>query len=311
MVMGPWLVCACCSSGRGRKQQYRYEVVYRREESLYSGPDYLESLPGGRNQPQTGELRSLLLPTSSPDRPRELLPLPPTSRDTITRQNQVNHRILSGIRGGRHSGGQRHQFTHFAAPTSVSPQHVRFSPATRGPTATNWRSVGHLQETPPVRFVAPGLLQSSRSAPLLALHDASICSRDHSRDTSRDQSLASSNAPSTRTLLPPFRGKRPPPLVLVPQQHVNRPRSLPGLVAPPRLVNPRFGVRLPPVHQHLGPRSPHTPLSPGPPAYPGPYMRLPGIQPPLPHAPGMSRVQCMLTCVYLAFVCFMTTIEGM
>lgn len=284
--MGPWLVCACCSSGRGRKQQYRYEVVYRREESLYSGPDYLESLPGGRNHPVTDRPPRLL--SASSDRQLELLALAPpaSARDTIARQNQANHRILSGIRGGGAGPSHRQQFTHFAAPTAVSSQqHVRFSAGPRlpGPPSANWRSVGHLQEASPIRFVAPGVLQASRSAPLLALHDASICSRDHSRDTSRDQSLASSNAPSTRALLPPTRGRRPPPLVL--QQTFSRPQSLPGLVASPRLGggtigDPRFGLRFPRPGQQ--PRSPHTPLSPGPPAYPGPYIGLPGRLPPLP-----------------------------
>ena len=264
--MGPWVVCACCSSSKSRgKQQYRYEVVYRREESLYSGPDYLESLPGGRTQLHQ-------IPEAIEDSPGAVCaPLnsrngvysrTPIAKDSLVRQNQVNQQILSGVRYPNSVGSPHQQRLnqHYSAPHLISPtgySNVRFS--SRHPHPSNWRSISHLQSSPPVRFTTPSNLQASKSAPLLALHDASICSRDHSRDTSRDQSLASSNAASTRALLPPARVK-PPPLVLAPAQY-NRPPAAQRFGHPP----------------HFGPRSPHTPLSPGPPAYPTLRPRYPAI----------------------------------
>ncbi|XP_047740389.1 uncharacterized protein LOC108664581 isoform X4 [Hyalella azteca] len=284
--MGPWVVCACCSSGRGRKHQYRYQVVYRREESLYSGPDYLESLPGGRTQQPIPTV--LERPSLAEGRQRELLPLPPASKP-LGNQSRSNHDILANIQPGRNPNHLHNPSQHlpqFSHPPFVSrfQKESRFAPRE---TSSNWRSVGHLQEAPSVRFVPPPLSQS-KSVPLLALQDASIGSRDQSRDTSRDQSLVSSNATSTRGLLPSTNrfllpsGPRtkPPPLQLLPshqyQQFSSKGTGEPTRVVPaPSLSDPllyNLGPR------YLGPRSPHTPLSPGPPAYPNPFLRFPGQQ---------------------------------
>ena len=207
--MVAWVVCACCSGGRARRQQYRYEVVYRREESLYSGPDYLESLPGR--------------------------PQPPTL-DTLSRQNRVNHFLTS----------LHHQ------PGHHPPPHAHPRPYSPRGALPPWRSAAHIQASQ-----RPTSLAQSRSVPLLALtqsggpppvhvRDPSQSSRDLSRDTSRDISVASSGAHSSRPLLPPSGGRggrpRPPPLCTVPLNQTS-PLSRP-------------------------PHSPHTPLSPGPPGYP-------------------------------------------
>ena len=97
--MGTCWPCTCCTGER--KQQYRYEVVYRTEESLYAGPDYLESLNGAaansnnknvetssvdprRSQllPSGPSTREILLP-SSPGGSDLLLPSGPSTRELI------------------------------------------------------------------------------------------------------------------------------------------------------------------------------------------------------------------------------------
>lgn len=239
--MASWFVCAsCCSGSRERRRsrhRYQYEVVYRREESLYSGPDYLESLPGGRSslshqqqQQRTppGERRRHRHPAAE-----GRFPLPtPSGAESLARQNRVNY-FLSSL-------------------------HDRPQPLWQA--FPGWRSASHLVQPGPIappRHTPDRSLLHARSAPLLALPKADVApadhsppSRDRSRDTSRDHSLASS-ANSSRPLLP--QGRAP------------RPARLP-LASPFR-----------PVQQ--GPRSPHTPLSPGPPGYPtaiGAFHRPPG-----------------------------------
>ncbi|XP_069949409.1 uncharacterized protein Magi isoform X3 [Cherax quadricarinatus] len=213
--MVSWRVCGWCSGGgRSRRgQHYRYEVVYRRDDSLYSGPDYLESLPGGRATLNTTQ--------HHPHHPhhhfQQFHPQhhrpQPAQLDTLTRQNRVNH-LLTAL--------------HHAHPPR---------PHYRSP----WVSSGHLGTAPPPPPRAAALSQW-RSAPLLPpnYRDPSVSSRDLSRDTSRDISLASSSAHSTKLLLPTTLANRPPPLL-----------TTAGTPSP----------RKPP-------HSPRTPLSPGPPGYP-------------------------------------------
>ncbi|XP_047471948.1 membrane-associated guanylate kinase, WW and PDZ domain-containing protein 1-like isoform X14 [Penaeus chinensis] len=198
--MVSWRVCGWCSGGRGRRQQYRYEVVYRRDDSLYSGPDYLESLPGGRASlspaPRHPHHAHYHLHHAHPQPrhyppPRRQRPSPPrlhpVPADAFARQNRVNH-ILTA-------------FNHRQPPR-------RPHSAYRGP----WLSSGDLGAP-----VAPrtGVLPQWRSAPLLPpnYRDPSVSSRDLSRDTSRDISLASSSAHSTKPLLPHPHAHRPPPLI--------------------------------------------------------------------------------------------------
>lgn len=198
--MVSWRVCGWCSGGRGRRQQYRYEVVYRRDDSLYSGPDYLESLPGGRASlspaPRHPHHAHYHLHHAHPQPrhyppPRRQRPSPPrlhpVPADAFARQNRVNH-ILTA-------------FNHRQPPR-------RPHSAYRGP----WLSSGDLGAP-----VAPrtGILPQWRSAPLLPpnYRDPSVSSRDLSRDTSRDISLASSSAHSTKPLLPHPHAHRPPPLI--------------------------------------------------------------------------------------------------
>ncbi|XP_045117658.1 developmental regulatory protein wetA-like [Portunus trituberculatus] len=201
--MVSWRVCGWCSGGSSRRpQHYRYEVVYRRDDSLYSGPDYLESLPGGR---------ASLTPAAAhhpPLRPHhhhhhhhahyQQRPPPPPHQypplDTFTRQNRVNH-LLTALHHAHHPPQRRPHYAH------------------RGP----WVSSAHLGAPPP----RPLGLPQWRSAPLLPSNyrDTSVSSRDHSRDTSRDISLASSSAHSTRPLLNPTAPRRPPPLITAPGKH--------------------------------------------------------------------------------------------
>nr|XP_045623577.1 uncharacterized protein LOC123773736 isoform X7 [Procambarus clarkii] len=221
--MVSWRVCGWCSGGRGRRRQhYRYEVVYRRDDCLYSGPDYLESLPGGRaslnpthHHPHHAHYH-LRHPHHHPPPPHPPPPHPPPI-DTLTRQNRVNH-LLTALHH---------------AHTPRRPPHAH---------RTAWVSSGHLGSPPP-RAAA---LSQWRSAPLLPANyrDPSVSSRDLSRDTSRDISLASSSAHSTKPLLAPGPGHRPPPLLAT--------STTPSPRKPP-------------------PHSPRTPLSPGPPGYPGAF----------------------------------------
>ncbi|XP_042228565.1 uncharacterized protein LOC121870683 isoform X6 [Homarus americanus] len=186
--MVSWRVCGWCSGGRGRRQHYRYEVVYRRDDSLYSGPDYLESLPGGRATPHHPHHAHYHLHHPHPQHLHHRPPPPPLHPpiDSLTRQNRVNH-ILTAL--------------HHAHP----PRHPSYA------YRSHWASSGHLGAPPPRTAGLP----QWRSAPLLPpnYRDPSVSSRDLSRDTSRDISLASSSAHSTKPLLPHLPGHRPPPLI--------------------------------------------------------------------------------------------------
>ena len=258
--MVAWVVCACCSGGRGRRQQYRYEVVYRREESLYSGPDYLESLPGRTVRPPPPPPTAIQHPPTDPPS-AGAPPVPPSALDTLSRQNRVNHFLT----------------------TLQSPPSPSNSNYNNSPRRAHWRSQSQL---PPPHHP---LLPSSRSVPYLALppssgfialpspggppppvhgRDQSQSSRDLSRETSRDISLASS-AQSTRPLLGLVHNNTRPLLALPSPPHRPPP---PGAITEVRVARPRP----PPLNPlPLGPSvvsgppySPHTPLSPGPPAYP-------------------------------------------
>ncbi|XP_066948229.1 membrane-associated guanylate kinase, WW and PDZ domain-containing protein 1-like isoform X7 [Macrobrachium rosenbergii] len=207
--MVSWRVCGWCSGRRGgRRQHYRYEVVYRRDDSLYSGPDYLESLPGGRaslsptpHHPQFHHHHHLHHPQLHPyahhsqqqqqqqhldhhhHHHRTSPPRPPrhpaihrafhpdaASLDSLARQNRVNH-ILTTL---HHAHSPRRPHYHRGGP---------------------WLSAGHIG---PISPRSPASLQPWRSAPFLPpanYRDPSISSRDLSRDTS-------SSANSTRPLLP-------------------------------------------------------------------------------------------------------------
>ncbi|XP_042879656.1 extensin-like [Penaeus japonicus] len=259
--MVSWRVCGWCSGGRGRRQQYRYEVVYRRDDSLYSGPDYLESLPGGRASlspaPRHPHHAHYHLHHAHPQPrhyppPRRQRPSPPrlhpVPTDAFARQNRVNH-LLTAF----------HQRQPPRRPHS----------AYRGP----WLSSGDLGAPAAPRA---GVLPQWRSAPLLPpnYRDPSVSSRDLSRDTSRDISLASSSAHSTKPLLPHPHAHRPPPLITTaatpsPSKPPHSPRT-PLSPGPPgyseaftfsplhQLAAGEFGVAGPPASTSP-PRTAHTP----------------------------------------------------
>ncbi|CAL4085249.1 unnamed protein product, partial [Meganyctiphanes norvegica] len=277
--MVPWGVCGWCSGGHGSRQRgaqnYRYEVVYRRDDSLYSGPDYLESLPGGRTRPPLIHPGYSGHPNPFHPPPHPLHHGPPLHHPpphhlhhhqrlpSPQHPHSLNYRYPSPLQLGI-PVGPRLPPPAFHSPAVVdsltrqnrhNQQLLRLhSPAGRQghhqyPSYNRqqaWLSAGNLGADTTSR--PPPALPGWRSAPILPPHyrDSSISSRDASRSDSRDISQASS-AHSTRPLLGGGGGGRP-----------LRPR-------PPPLITK--GLPSPPDKRVGPPYSPRTPLSPGPPGY--------------------------------------------